>query len=88
MAPRERQDGSQTKDGPWKFPFSSSFFDGFLTQRSRMLDVASDVFHDLLNKQKTHLEACHAVDSCDRFGPLVHLTTEVIPTKTPSSTFL
>jgi len=53
-----------------------------------MLDVASDVFHDLLNKQKTHLEACHAVDSCDRFGPLVHLTTEVIPTKTPSSTFL
>ena len=55
-------------------PFHSFIF----LQRTLMLGVASDIFSDLLNKQKTHLEACHTVDSCRRFGPLVHLTTEVL----------
>jgi len=42
-----------------------------------MLNVASEIFDDLLNKQKTHLEACHAIDSVERLGPSYFLSTEV-----------
>lgn len=48
-----------------------------LKQRPMMFKRASEIFLTLSNKLKTHLEACHYIESEDRFGPLVHMSTEV-----------
>ena len=48
-----------------------------LDQRSKMLWRAKEIFRTLENKLKTHIEAEHNSSSSERFGPLVHMGTEV-----------
>ena len=42
-----------------------------------MLWRAKEIFRTLENKLKTHIEAEHNSSSSERFGPLVHMGTEV-----------